>query len=269
MVTVEATRRPVAGSIAEYKGYGTLFLFFTIRDLKLRFRQTSLGVLWAIIQPLMPMLIFAALFARLLRPETGTLPYPLFVLSGLAPWAFFANAITIASLTFVNNYQLLNKVYFPRAILPMAAVAACIFDWLISTCFLIAVMFWYGFRPLASWLLLPIVILAGITLAMAVGIAAASVIVIYRDLKHLFPFLVQIWMYVTPVIYPAALIPKSLQGAAGLNPMTGIVEAFRWCLFGGTSDWRTIGISAVSVLLFVGMALLVFQHLESDLAERA
>jgi len=269
MVTIEVTRRPFAGSIAEYKSYRTLFLFLTIRDWKLRFRQTALGVLWAIIQPLLPMLIFAAVFARLLRPETGSVPYPVFVLSGLAPWAFFANAITIASLTFVTNYHLMNKVYFPRAILPMAAVAACIFDWLISTGFLMAVMFWYQFPPRASWLLLPVVILAGIALAMAVGLMAASLIVVYRDLKHLFPFLVQIWMYLTPVIYPAALIPKSVQGAAGLNPMTGIVEAFRWCLFGGKGDWWTIGISAVSLLLFIAVALLVFQHLESDLAERA
>ncbi len=269
MITLGASRRPFAASLAEYRGYGTLFLFLTIRDLKLRFRQTFIGVAWAIVQPLMPMLIFAALFASVLKPGTGKIPYPLFVLSGLAPWAFFGNAVLIASGAFITNYSLLNKVYFPRAILPVASVAACVFDWLISTAFLICVMLWQGFRPTSLWLLLPLPIAAGILLAMAVGLASASLIVMYRDLKHLFPFVVQIWMYVTPVIYPASLIPKRAQWAAGFNPVTGIVEAYRWCLFGEGADLHTVGISFVSLLLCVGMALLVFQHLESDLAERA
>jgi len=269
MITVGAARQPFASLFGEYRSYGTLFLFLTIRDLKLRFRQTAIGVAWAIVQPLMPMLIFAAIFATVLRPGTGNIPYPIFVLSGLAPWAFFANAVTIASGAFIANYSLLNKVYFPRAILPIASVAACIFDWLISTVFLICVMLWQGFHPLASWLLLPAPILAGILLAMAVGLAAASLIVMYRDLKHLFPFLVQIWMYVTPVIYPASLIPKRAQWAAGFNPMTGVVEAYRWCLFGEGADLHSIELSFVSLILFVTAALLVFQHLESDLAERA
>jgi lipopolysaccharide transport system permease protein len=269
MTTIGAGRQLFAASFGEYRNYGTLFLFLTIRDLKLRFRQTAIGVAWAIVQPLMPMLIFAAIFAAVLRPGTGHIPYPLFVLSGLAPWAFFANAVTIASGAFIANYNLLNKVYFPRAILPVAPVAACIFDWLISTAFLICVMLWQGFRPLMSWLLLPAPIGAGILLAMAVGLAAASLIVMYRDLKHLFPFLVQIWMYVTPVIYPASLIPKRAQWAAGFNPFTGVVEAYRWCLFGEGADWHTVGTSFASLIVFVIGALAVFQHLEADLAERA
>ena len=269
MISIGAARQPFAASLEEYKSYGTLFLFLTIRDLKLRFRQTVIGVAWAIVQPLMPMLIFAAIFASVLRPGTGHIPYPLFVLSGLAPWAFFANAVLIASGAFIANYNLLNKVYFPRAILPIASVAACIFDWLISTVFLIGVMAWQGFRPLSTWLLLPLPIAAGILLAMAVGLAAASLIVMYRDLKHLFPFLVQIGMYVTPVIYPASLIPKRAQWAAGFNPMTGVVESYRWCLFGEGADLHTIEISLASLIIFVTFALLIFQHLESDLAERA
>jgi lipopolysaccharide transport system permease protein len=269
MTTVDSARTSLAATVADYRSYRTLFLYLTIRDLKLRFRETALGVVWAILQPLMPMLIFAAVFGRVLRSETGNIPYSFFVLSGLAPWAFFANAVTIASYSFVNNYQLLNKVYFPRAILPVAAVAACIFDWLISTVFVMAAMLWHGFPLLKSWLLLPLVIASGLTLAMAVGLAAASLIVVYRDLKHLFPFLVQIWMYATPVIYPAGMIPKELQSAAGLNPMTGVVEAFRWCLFGGGGNWQTIGLSGLSIVVLSVGALLVFRHLESDLAERA
>jgi len=269
MTTIGAGRQPLAASLGEYRNYGTLFLFLTIRDLKLRFRQTAIGVAWAIVQPLMPMLIFAAIFATVLKPGTGNIPYPLFVLSGLAPWAFFANAVTIASGVFIANYNLLNKVYFPRAILPVASVAACIFDWLISTAFLICVMLWQGFRPLRSWLLLPAPIAAGILLAMAVGLGAASLIVMYRDLKHLFPFLVQIWMYLTPVIYPASLIPKRAQWAAGFNPFTGVVELYRWCLFGEGADLHTVGISFASMIVFAIGSLAVFQHLESDLAERA
>ena len=130
-------------------------------------------------------------------------------------------------------------------------------------------MLWQGFHPLPGWLLLPAPILAGLLLAMAVGLGAASLIVMYRDLKHLFPFLVQIWMYVTPVIYPASLIPKRVQWAAGFNPMTGVVEAYRWCLFGEGADLRTIEISFASLLILAAVALLIFRHLESDLAERA
>jgi lipopolysaccharide transport system permease protein len=269
MITVDANRRPFAASLAEYRSYGTLFFFLTIRDLKLRYRQTALGIAWAIVQPLLPMLIFAAIFSHVLRTETGAIPYPIFVLSGLAPWSFFANAVTTSSHAFVNNYNLLNKVYFPRAILPIASVAACIFDWVISTLFVIVIMLWQGFRPIPAWLLLPAVIGAGLALAMAVALASSSLIVVYRDLKHLFPFLVQIWMYATPVIYPATLIPKSVRWAAGLNPMTGIVEAFRWCLFGGACDWQLLGLSCLSTMLCIAFALVVFQHLESDLAERA
>jgi lipopolysaccharide transport system permease protein len=269
MIAVESSRRPFLEPVAELAQYRALFLHLTVRDLKLRFRRTTVGILWAIIQPVMPMLIFAAVLGRVLRPGTGTVPYGIFVLSGLAPWAFFANAVTTASLTFVNNYNLLNKVYFPRAILPTAAVAACICDWLISSLFLIAIMLWRGFRPTPGWLLLPFVIFAGVVLAMAVGLGAASLIVIYRDLRHVFPFLVQIWMYATPVIYPPAMIPRSLHWAAGLNPVAGLVEAYRWCLFGGPADRELMSLSAVSAVALVIAATAVFHHLESDLAERA
>jgi lipopolysaccharide transport system permease protein len=269
MITVESSRRPFLEPLAECARYRTLFFHLTGRDLKLRFRRTVVGVLWAIVQPVMPMIIFATVFGRVLRPGTGAVPYGIFVLSGLAPWAFFANAVTTASFTFVNNYSLLNKVYFPRAILPTTAVAACIVDWLISSLFLIAFMLWRGFRPMPGWLLLPFVILAGIVLAMAVGLGAASLIVIYRDLKHLFPFLVQIWMYATPVIYPVSMIPRRIHWAAGLNPVAGLVEAYRWCLFGGPADGELMSLSALSAVTLVIGATAVFQHLESDLAERA
>lgn len=269
MIVVESSRRPFLEPVAECAKYGSLFFHLTARDLKLRFRRTAVGIVWAIVQPVIPMLIFAAVFRRVLRPETGALPYSIFVLAGLAPWAFFANAVTTASLTFVNNYNLLNKVYFPRVILPMAAVAACVIDWLISTLFLIAIVLWRGFRPTPGWLLLPFLILAGIVLAMAVGLAAASLIVIYRDLKHLFPFLIQIWMYATPVIYPPSMIPRSLHWAAGLNPVAGLVEACRWCLFGGPADAEMMILSVISAVALVIAATAVFHHLESDLAERA
>ncbi len=269
MIAVKSSRPPLLATLAECANYRTLFFFLTIRDLKLRFRQTAVGVLWALVQPLMPMLIFAAVFGRVLRPATGPVPYMLFVLSGLAPWAFFANAVVIAAGTFVSNYNLLNKVYFPRALLPAAAVSACIFDWLISTVFLLGLMLVQSFRPHAGWFLLPAVLLWGIVLAMSVGLGAAALIVIYRDLKHLFPFLVQLWMYATPVIYPLAMLPLRLQWAAGLNPMAGVVESYRWCLFGGLLNGQLVTLSLLSTAVMLIGAGVVFQHLESDLAERA
>jgi lipopolysaccharide transport system permease protein len=253
---------------AEYRRYKTLFLFLTARDIRLRYRKTWRGVLWALIQPLLPMLIFAAIFSRVIRPELSTGPYWLFVLAGIAPWNFFANAVNYSSVTFVNNFGLLNKVYFPRAILPAAAVTACLLDLLVSSTVLIGLGWWNGYPPTLRYFLLPPAILAGVAVAGVIGLAAASLNVLYRDLKPLVPFLIQVAMYATPVLYPLAMIPAGLRRLAWIDPMTGVVEAFRAGLFGTSMDWAGEAISGLAFCVFACGAAWLFGKVEADLAER-
>ena len=254
--------------IAEYRQYRTLFFFLTLRDITLRYRQTLLGVLWAVLQPILPMLVFTVVFARVLRPETGPVPYSLFALSGLVPWMFFANAINTAGSTFTANHNLLNKVYFPRAILPGAAVAAAVVDLFAGEVFLLGMVLWQGYRPTEAWLWLPVIALLMAFLALAVGLALASLMALYRDVKHVLPFLIQLWMYATPVVYPVTLLSSRFRWAVNLNPMAGVVEAGRSCLFGTPVNWTMLAVSGTSAVLISGAAALLFHHLERDLAER-
>jgi lipopolysaccharide transport system permease protein len=268
MTIIDRSGISLLQKIAEYRQYRTLFLFLTLRDITLRYRQTLLGVLWAVLQPILPMLIFTLVFARVLRPETGSVPYSLFALSGLVPWMFFANAINTAGTTFATNHNLLNKVYFPRAILPGAAVAAAVVDLAVGEVFLLGMLLWRGYRPTVEWLWLPVIALVTAGLALAVGLALASLMALYRDIKHVFPFLVQLWMYATPVVYPIKLVPARFRWAIDLNPMTGLVEAGRNCWFGTPVNWTMLAMSGLSAVLLCGAAALLFHHLETDLAER-
>lgn len=268
MTVIDASGESAGAKLAEYWQYKTLFLFLTLRDIRLRYRQTWRGVCWALIQPVLPMLIFAALFARVLRPELRTGPYWLFVLAGLAPWNFFANAVNYSSVTFVGNFNLLNKVYFPRAVLPAAAVSACLVDLLVTSGVLVGLSWWQGYHPSLRLILIPLIMMAEFGLALAAGIASASIVVLYRDLKALVPFLVQVWLYSTPVFYPLNMIPERWRWIVWLNPMTGVLETFRFCLFGSPVDWTGAGLSAL-VLCAGGVgATLVYRKVETDLAER-
>jgi lipopolysaccharide transport system permease protein len=259
---------PFFHKIAEYRRCRTLFLFLALRDIMLRYRQTLLGVIWAVLQPLLPMAIFTIVFARVLRPSTGGTPYWLFVLVGFAPWTFFASAINSAGTTFINNQGLLNKVYFPRAILPAAAVAACLLDLLVTGLFVLALVAWQGYRPTVQWLFVPAIVFVPTVLAMSVGLALASLMALYRDVKHVLPFVVQLWMFATPIIYPISLLPRRLRWAVGLNPMAGVVEALRSCFFRTPPDWRLLTLSLLSTLVIGLAAALLFHRLEADLAEQ-
>lgn len=268
LTVIDQSGAPLFRKIAEYRGYQTLFFFLTRRDITLRYRQTLLGVLWAILQPLLPMAIFTVVFARTLRPSTGGVPYWLFVLAGMAPWTFFASAINTSGTTFASNHNLLNKVYFPRAILPAAAVAACVLDLVVTGMFLLGLAPWWGYRPRIEWLLLPMIALMTAGLALSVGLALASLTALYRDVKYVMPFLVQLWMFSTPILYPVGLLPQHVRRIIGLNPMAGVVEAIRSCVFGTPPDWNLLVLSGLSMMAFVFAAAFLFHWLEADLAER-
>ncbi len=267
VTVIEQSGQSLGSSIAEYRNSGTLFLFLALRDIRLRYRQTMLGVGWAILQPLLPMLIFGAVFSRL-HFETGGIPYPLYVFSGFAPWIFIGNAVTGASPTFVNNFEMINKIYFPRAVLPMAVVAALTLDGAVAVGAVLALSVWYGFGPVWTWMLLPLVGMVELLVALAAGVAAASLTAVLRDIRNAVPFLVQLWMYASPVLYPVEWIPAPFRKLAGFNPVTGVLEAFRSCLFGTAPDWRLIAESGVSIVVLIAIAAGVFHRLEADLAER-
>lgn len=266
VIVHDARGTSLLGSAAEYRHFGTLFLFLVLRDIRLRYRQTAFGLGWAVLQPLLPMAIFAVVFSRL-QFDTAGVPYPLFVLSGVAPWLFIANAITGAAPIFVNNFQMLNKVYFPRAILPAAAVSALLLDAVVAWFAVILLSFWYGYMPAWSWLLFPVVGLAGWILAAAAGLAAACLTALLRDIKNTIPFLIQVWAYASPVFYPLDLLPPAIRPFAGMNPVAGILAAFRACLFGTPPDWSLLGLSALSLLGLLAASIWLFHHVENDLAE--
>jgi len=269
LTVIDHSGVPIFQKITEYRHYRTLFIILALRDITLRYRQTVLGIVWAVLQPLLPMAIFTAVFARVLRPNTGGVPYWLFVLAGMAPWTFFANAINTSGATFVSNHGLLNKVYFPRAILPGAAVAACMLDYAVMSALLLGLASWRGYRPNIEWLLLPMIAFITAGLAMSVGLALASLMAIYRDVKHVLPFLVQLWMFATPIMYPVNLLPQQVRWAVGLNPMAGIIEALRSCLFGTPPDWNLLALSGLSIVAIGFASAFLFHRLEADLAERA
>ena len=254
--------------LQEYTEFGTLIRYLAVRDLRLRYRHASLGALWVILQPLLPMLIFAGIFSRVLRPSTGEIPYSLFVLSGMVPWSFFAASVSYGCMTFVSNSNLLNKVYIPRAILPVSVILGSSVDLAVGCVLLSAYSIWNGYWPHWTWLALPLFALQVIATAFFAALGLATLNAIYRDVKHAMQFLVQLWLYATPVVYSPALIHPQYRWLLGLNPMTSVVQGFRWALLGDPVDWSLYLTSLVSAAAFAFGAMVLFRHFERSLAER-
>jgi lipopolysaccharide transport system permease protein len=216
--------------------YRELLYFLVWRDIKVRYKQTILGVTWVVIQPVVSMLVFSGLFGVLLQVPTGGLPYPLFVLTGLLPWQYFTNALTKSTNSVVDNASLVSKIYFPRLIIPLAGVLSNLVDFFVSAIVLAIFLLAYRVSPTPAVVWLPFFLLLAILTALGFGLWLSALNVRYRDVRHLIPFVVQIWMYLTPVVYGAALIPERFRWLLGLNPMSGVVEGFRWALVGSESS---------------------------------
>jgi lipopolysaccharide transport system permease protein len=216
--------------------YRELLYFLVWRDIKVRYKQTILGVTWVVIQPVVSMLVFSGLFGVLLQVPTGGLPYPLFVLTGLLPWQYFTNALTKSTNSVVDNASLVSKIYFPRLIIPLAGVLSNLVDFFVSAIVLAIFLLAYRVSPSPAVVWLPFFLLLAILTALGFGLWLSALNVRYRDVRHLIPFVVQIWMYLTPVVYGAALIPERFRWLLGLNPMSGVVEGFRWALVGSESS---------------------------------
>jgi lipopolysaccharide transport system permease protein len=266
------TIRPPKGwaplDLREFGGTHELLYFLVLRNLKLRYKQTALGASWAVLQPLLAMAIFSVVFGRLARLGSDGLPYPVFALAAMVPWTYFANALTQAGNSLVDQHQLLTKVYFPRLLLPLAAVIAGLVDLLISFIMLLAVLAWYGITPSVRLLAAPGFALLAAATAFAPGIWLAALNVRYRDVRHVIPFLVQIWLFATPVAYSSTLVPERWRTLYGLNPMAGLVDGFRWMIAPAAAPpgaTLAIGVAAVAVVLVAG--LYFFRRVERSFAD--
>lgn len=248
--------------------YRELIFFLTWRDIKVRYKQAVLGISWAVLQPLLTTLIFTVIFGILLKTPSQDLPYPLFSMSALLPWQLFSTALQRSSVSLVGNANLLTKIYFPRLAIPLSSVFAALVDFAVSFVVLLLVMAYYQYWP--GWNILwlfPIVMLALLT-ALSVGLWLSALNVQYRDIQHMVPFLIQVWMYASPIVYPIETIPEGVwRSLYGLNPMVGVIQGFRWALLGGTPPDITMLISILVVVVLLISGLYYFRRMEKTFAD--
>ncbi|HEX6036216.1 MAG TPA: ABC transporter permease [Anaerolineales bacterium] len=244
-----------------------LLYFLAWREVKVRYKQTAMGAMWALLQPLLTMLLFTLLFRRLGLPS-GDVPYPLFTLAGVVPWTFFANGLTQSSNSLVNSANLIKKVYFPRLTIPTAPVVAGLVDFGIAFLLLLLMMLYYGVAPSATVIWFPAFLLLAICTSLGVGLWMSALNVEYRDVRYVIPFLTQFWMLATPIFYSSSRVPEEWRLVYGLNPMVGVVEGFRWALLGsGPVPRLMMGISiATSLVLLLGGAY-YFRRMEKTFAD--
>ena len=251
----------------ELWAYRELLSVLTMRDIKVRYKQTVLGAGWAIIRPFLTMVIFSVVFGQLAKMPSDGYPYPVFVYAALLPWTFFAAAISTSGQSLIGSSGLVSKVYFPRLIIPLSSVGAGLIDLLISTGILLLLMLWYGVGWTWNLLAVPLLLAAVVFAALGVGTLLSALTVSYRDFTHLTPFLVQIWMYVTPVIFPVTLVPERWQWLLYLNPMTGLVEGFRSAFLGKPFDLAGLGISCAIIIALLFAGVMYFEKVERRFAD--
>jgi lipopolysaccharide transport system permease protein len=251
----------------ELWAYRELLWVLTARDIKVRYRQTVLGAAWAILRPVLTMVVFSVVFGRLAKMPSDDSPYPVFVYAGLLPWTFFATAVASSGQSLIGSSHLVSKVYFPRLIIPLSSVGSGLVDFLFSAAILLLVMISYGVGWSLRMLIAPLLLAAVAFTAVGVGTLLAALTVAYRDFTHVTPFLVQTWTYVTPVIFPLSLVPERWRLLMYLNPMTGIVEGFRWAFLGKSLDLVGLAVSAaVGFAAFVA-GVAYFEKVERRFAD--
>src|SRR5258705_4685317 len=254
-------------NLAELWHYRQLLYFLTLRGVKVRYKQTLMGLAWVIIQPLTTMLIFTLVFNRFVRLDTGALPYPLFALSGLLLWLFFANAVTNSTNSMVSNTNLITKVYFPRMFIPAASVGAGLVDLAVAFLLLVALCIYYGVALTLNLLLVPLFIMLMALLALGVGLLSAAMTVKYRDLRHALPFIIQLWMFASPVIYPASVVPVQWKWLLLINPVAGIIEGFRASLTGHSFYWLQLSLSVAITFALLVFSVYIFRRFEDTFAD--
>ena len=267
VVIIEPSKSWVALNLRDLWQYRDLLYILTMRDIKVRYKQTLLGAAWAIIQPLFTMLIFTLFFGKLAGMPSDGIPYPIFAYAGLLPWTFFSNAVTNSGNSLVGNSNLITKIYFPRMIIPMASVASGLLDFVIAFGLLIVLMFYYGVGLSINLLMLPVLLVLTSLLAIGVGMWMSALNVKYRDIRYALPFLVQLGMFASPIIYPLSLVPEKWRWLMALNPLAGQIEAYRSAFFGKPFDWLSLGVSAVLTFAVLIYSAYNFRRMEKSFAD--
>ena len=265
---IEPKKGRIPIDFGEIWNYSELLYFLTKRDIKVRYKQTVLGGLWAIIQPLFTMLVFTLFFGKLAKMPSEGVPYPIFVYAGLLPWTYFANALTASGNSLVGNANLITKVYFPRIIITASASLSGLIDFAIAMIVLGLLMIYYQFLPGVAILLFPFLVGLTFLCAVGVGLWLSALNVEYRDIRYAIPFLVQLWLFVSPVIYPVSLVSKKYQWLLALNPMGGVIDAYRASLLGHRPiDWTLLAISTVMIFGILVSGLYYFRRMEKTFAD--
>ncbi len=267
LVSIRPGRQWVAIDLKALWAYRELLYFLTWRDVKVRYKQTALGAVWAIIQPLLTMIIFTLFFGRLAGIPSDGIPYPLFAYAGLLPWTFFSNAVTNSSNSLVGSANLITKVYFPRMIIPGSAVAAGLIDFAIAFAVLVILMFYYGVAITPNLLIMPALVVMTAALALGIGMWMSALNVKYRDIRYALPFAIQLLMFATPIIYPSSMVPAKWRYLLSLNPLAGIIEGYRAALFGKPLDWPALGLSTVITIGLLVYAAFFFRKTERTFAD--
>jgi lipopolysaccharide transport system permease protein len=269
IINIRPTKGWAALNLKDLWLYRELVYFLTWRDIKVRYKQAVLGIAWAILQPLMTMVIFSFIFGNLAKLPSDGIPYPLFSYAAVLPWQLFSSALQRSSISLVGNANLLTKIYFPRLIIPFSAVMASLVDFGIAFLVMIGLMIYYQVWPtLMTLWIIPLSLLALVT-ALAVSLWLSALNVLYRDVQHMVPFLIQFWMYASPVAYSATLIPTGIWRIIyGLNPMAGVIQGFRWALLGTQPPDILLVVSIVMVLILLVSGLFYFRRMEKTFADR-
>ena len=268
ITTIEPEKGWAPLDLRELWNYRELLYFLTKRDIKVRYKQTVLGGLWAIIQPVFTMVVFTLFFGRLAKVPSDGIPYPIFVYVGLLPWTYFANALSASGNSLVGSSNLITKVYFPRLIIPTSASLAGLLDFFIAMLVLAAMMAYYQFVPNVGIVLFPFLVGLTFLCAVGVGLWLSALNVQYRDIRYVIPFLIQLWMFVSPVIYPVSIVKEEYQWLLALNPMGGVIEAYRASLLGHMPvDWSLLGLSSAMILLILITGLYYFRRMEKVFAD--
>jgi len=245
-----------------------LLFFLVWRDVKVRYKQTAIGALWAILQPMVTMVLFTVIFSKFAKIPSDGIPYPVFAYAALLPWIYFSQALTQSANSLVGSSSLVTKVYFPRLLIPLAASVSPMVDLLFSFMVLLILMAWYDIAPTWGLLALPLFLGLAITTALAVGLWSSALNVRYRDVGHTIPFLSQVWMYASPVAYPVSMVPEQWRLLYSLNPMAGVIEGFRWALLGKKSpDFIVMAVSAAVVFLLLFGGIVYFKRMEQTFAD--
>ena len=265
---IAPSRGWVALKLGELWAYRELLYFLTWREIKVRYKQTVLGAAWALLQPLLTMLVFSLFLGKLAKVPSDSIPYPLFCLAGLVPWSFFSNGLSQSANSLVSSSNLISKVYFPRLTIPLSAVLSGAVDFTISFVLLIVMMAFYHQAPSLRCVYLPLFFLLAFVTALGVGLWLSALNVEYRDVRYVLPFLTQFWMFATPIAYPSSLLSEPWRSVYGLNPMVGVVEGFRWSLFETVdAPGKIIVVSSItSVLILIGGAF-YFRRMEKTFAD--